>query len=370
MREPSGRRFRPRPLDPRLRGDDAVVSNRATATPCALGRPRHLIALTLLRIAVASISFAYACFTGSASSSSLARSVNTQVLSLPSFSSLASRPESAPDSRSRPTLPASLPALRIAACRSGGSLRKRLAGEAYGPDGDRVLRQRDVRPDFVELHRIQSRGLVLRALDHAGLDRVVDLVVGDHRRLGADRSEHLGLDRRAHDAHREAAKLRHVAYRLVGDQIARAAAGVADDHHVRLFRNVVDDRLEGVGIEHLVPVIEIAEQERHVEQRRGLGERRHVRWRHDAVVDRDALAHVGEIILLQPQLAVAVEHEIDRLAVVLLDQLLELQQRLVERVRIVELDGAVQRDRLLCKGIERQREAQYGHAARERADEY
>ena len=41
------------------------------------------------------------------------------------------------------------------------------------------------------------------------------------------------------------------------------------------------------------------------------------------------------------------KHEIHRFAVVLLDQLLELQQRLVEGVRIVELDGTVQRERLL-----------------------
>ena len=99
-------------------------------------------------------------------------------------------------------------------------------------------------------------------------------------------------------------------------------------------------------------MIEVAEQERHVEQRGSLGERRHMRGRDDTVIDRDALTHIGEIILLQPQFAVAVQDEIDRFAVVLLDQLLELQQRLVERVRIVELDGAVQRDRLLSGDIE------------------
>ena len=86
---------------------------------------------------------------------------------------------------------------------------------------------------------------------------------------------------------------------------------------------------------------------------RGLREGRHVRGRDDAVVDRDALVHVGEVVLLQPQLAVAVEHEVDRLAVVLLDQLLELQQRLVEGVVVVELDRAVQGDRLL--GVARRR---------------
>src|SRR2546427_6365938 len=70
-------------LDPRLRGDDAVVSNRREASPLALGQLRHLIALTLFRMSVASISLAYACLTGSANSRSFARSVNGQVLSLP-----------------------------------------------------------------------------------------------------------------------------------------------------------------------------------------------------------------------------------------------------------------------------------------------
>ena len=92
-----------------------------------------------------------------------------------------------------------------------------------------------------------------------------------------------------------------------------------------------------------------------------------MRWRDDAIVDRDALAHVSEIILLQPQLAVAVENEVDRLAIVLLDQILELEQRLVERVRVVELDGAVQRDRLLRDGSKRYRQAKHSQATREAA---
>jgi len=57
----------------------------------------------------------------------------------------------------------------------------------------------------------------------------------------------------------------------------RAAAGVTDDHHLGLLGHVVDDRLERVRIEHLVPVVQVAEQERHVQQRRSLGEGRHVR---------------------------------------------------------------------------------------------
>jgi hypothetical protein len=79
-----------------------------------------------------------------------------------------------------------------------------------------------------------------------------------------------------------------------------------------------------------------------------------MRRRDDAVIDRDALVHVGEIVLLQAQLAVAVEHEIDRLAVILLDQRFEPQQRLVEGVIVVELHRAVQCHRIL--GTRRRRD--------------
>jgi hypothetical protein len=94
----------------------------------------------------------------------------------------------------------------------------------------------------------------------------------------------------------------------------------------------------------LFQCVEVAEQERRIDERRGLGEGRHVRRRHDAVIDRLALRHVLEILLLQPERRVAVQHEVDRLAVVLLDQLFELEQRLVEGVVVVELHGAVERD--------------------------
>jgi hypothetical protein len=94
--------------------------------------------------------------------------------------------------------------------------------------------------------------------------------------------------------------------------------------------------------QNLVPVSEVAEQERHVHQRRGLGEGRHVRRRNHGVVDRYALAQVREVVLLGAEFAVPVQHEIDWLAVVLLDQLFEFQQCLVERMFIGELHRAMQ----------------------------
>jgi hypothetical protein len=113
------------------------------------------------------------------------------------------------------------------------------------------------------------------------------------------------------------------------------------------LRDLVGDRLEHVLVEHLVPVREIAEQERRVDERRCLGEGRHVGGRNDRVVDRLALRHVLEILLLQAELAVLVEHEIDRLAArVFFQQLIEAHHRLGEGMLVVELRGAVQRQAL------------------------
>ena len=82
-------------------------------------------------------------------------------------------------------------------------------------------------------------------------------------------------------------------------------------------------------------------------------EGRHVCRRHDRVIDRLALRHVLEILLFEAERRVAVQDEVDRLAVILLDQLLEFQQRLVEGMVIVELDSPVQGDGL---GADAQRE--------------
>jgi hypothetical protein len=167
-----------------------------------------------------------------------------------------------------------------------------------------------------------------------------------HRRRHAGGGEGLRPDRRALHAHLEALHLGQVAHRLVDEDVARAAAGVADQHDLGVLGHLVGNRLQQVGVEHLVPVRQVAEQERRVDERRGLGEGRHVGRRDDAVVDRLALRHVLEVLLLQAEFAVAVQDEVDRLAVVLLDQFLELQQGPVEGVVVAELHGAVQRDGL------------------------
>src|SRR5205085_6348394 len=100
-----------------------------------------------------------------------------------------------------------------------------LAGEAQRPDGDRMLGNGEVRSDLVELHLLDTRRLVLARLDDAVLDGVVDLVVGDDRGRHADRRERAAPDGRALHADLQAFQVRHVVDRLVGEDVARAAAG-------------------------------------------------------------------------------------------------------------------------------------------------
>ena len=86
-----------------------------------------------------------------------------------------------------------------------------------------------------------------------------------------------------------------------------------------------------------------------------------MRRRDDGVVDRGALGHVLEILLLEAELAVQVHHELDRPVIVFLDQLLKPGHRPREGVLLVELRGAVQGDLLLGMGAAgRERHAESG----------
>ena len=67
-------------------------------------------------------------------------------------------------------------------------------------------------------------------------------------------AEKSGLDRRPHDADVEALQFGDVGHGFLDDQVAHAAAGVADQHHIRLGGDFIGDRLEGIAVEHLVPM--------------------------------------------------------------------------------------------------------------------
>ena len=179
-----------------------------------------------------------------------------------------------------------------------------------------MLRQRDLRRDFVKLHLDHAQRFVVERGDNAGLNRIVCFAIGNNRWRGADGAKHPGLNRRTHDAHRQALQLGHVAHRLVGDEIAHAAAGESDQHDVRFLRHLIDNGFEHIGREHFVPMIVIAKQERQVQKRCSPREGRHVGWRSDGIVDGYTLAHVRKIILLQPEFTVSMQDKINRLAIV------------------------------------------------------
>ena len=208
-----------------------------------------------------------------------------------------------------------------------------------------MLRQIEVRRDFVELHRLDTGRLVFAGRDHAVLDGVVDFIVGDHGRAHADGGKRLRPDRSALHANLETLEIGEVLERLVGEDVADAAARIADQNDLGLGRDFVGDRRQNILLDDLVHVLDALEHEGRIDKRRRLGEGRHVGRRDNAVIDRLALRHVLEILLFEAERRVAVQREVDRLAVIFLHQFFEAEQRPVEGVIVVELDGAVERDR-------------------------
>src|SRR5262249_20899183 len=125
----------------------------------------------------------------------------------------------------------------------GREFLKGLAREADRPDRNRVLGHREIGADLVDFHLLYARGLVLARRDDAIVDGVVDLVIADPGWRHPGRREGAAPDRRALHAHFEPLHLGEVANRPVGEDVTYAAACIADQHHVRLLRDLVGDRL-------------------------------------------------------------------------------------------------------------------------------
>ena len=176
------------------------------------------------------------------------RSSNGTRLSLPAFSSASSLVTSSLDSSCAAVIAGFLAGLDDRVLQLLGQRFQRLHREADRPDRDRVLGQVEVRRDFVELHRLDAGRLVFAGRDHAVLDGVVDFVIGDDGRAHADGRERLRPDRRALHAHLEALEIGQVLERLVGEDVADAAAGIADQHHLGLRRDFVGDRRQDVRL--------------------------------------------------------------------------------------------------------------------------
>ena len=103
-----------------------------------------------------------------------------------------------------------------------------------------------LRRHLVEAHLLDAGRLVLAGIDDVVLDGVVDLVVGDDGRRHADGGEGARPDRRALHADLQAAQVGQVGQLLVGEDVARAAAGIADQQHAGALLDLVRHRLEQV----------------------------------------------------------------------------------------------------------------------------
>src|SRR6266550_3530123 len=129
----------------------------------------------------APISLAYWAITGSASFFMASRSSNGTRFSLPAFSNASSLVTSSLDSSCRPKSPASLPAFIIASCKSLGNVLSVFTEKQIG--------------------RIDAGRLVFTGRDHAVLDGIVDLVIGNDCRRHAGGGKRLRPDRGALHAH-------------------------------------------------------------------------------------------------------------------------------------------------------------------------
>ena len=167
-----------------------------------------------------------------------------------------------------------------------------------------MARERQVRGHLVELEVLNARGLVFKPCDDAGLDGVVNLVIGNRRRGRCQRLEDLRLDRRAHDPHLVSLQIIKGHDRVFGQQIARAPASVAHDLDIGFLQQLVLQRRKHIAGQDRIPVVQIAEQERHIHQRDGRGELGHIGRRKDRIVDRHTLVQEGDVIAFDAKLAV------------------------------------------------------------------
>ena len=203
---------------------------------------------------------------------------------------------------------------------------------------------------LIEAHCLNARRFILTSFDHVVLNAVIDFIIGDHGWRHPRRLEGARPDRRALHAHFQPAQFRHIGDALIGEDIAHATAGIADQHHLGAAFHLIRDGREKVLIEHLVPMLQVTEQEGRIHNRRRAAEGGHMRWRDNAVIHRTAARrHIFEILLLKPQATVFVQHEIHRAgSIVALHQFFKAHQGAGEDVIIIELTRAIQGNGLLC----------------------
>ena len=152
--------------------------------------------------------------------------------------------------------------------------------------------------------------VVLGAVDHAGLQRGVELGPGDRHAGRAQRLHGVDHHRRGHDADLLALEIVGRAHRLLGEEVARAGIDVAEDLDALVLERLGE--LGGLRLRQEPPEMRLVlEQERqriHVHRRHDLIE---VRGRDGGEADgavADAL-HVGDGVA---ELRVVIDLDLDR----------------------------------------------------------
>ena len=134
-----------------------------------------------------------------------------------------------------------------------------------------------VRRHFKEAHRLHARSLILTGFDHVILNAVIDFIISNDRRRHARRLEGARPDRRALHAHFQPAQLSHIRDAPIGEDIAHTAASIANQHHAGAAFHLIRHGREKVLIQHLVPMLQVAEQEGRIHKGRGAAEGGHMR---------------------------------------------------------------------------------------------
>ena len=123
--------------------------------------------------------------------------------------------------------------------------------------------QDKLRRNLVEFHQPARHQRVVLAVDRAGLQRGIELSVGDRRRVGAKRlAEELPEFSRWH-TQLDAGQIGRRLDRLVRLQVdvARPEIDGRDDLDAKLILGHLDEVLADVALEHLLEMVGVAEQE-------------------------------------------------------------------------------------------------------------
>ena len=207
----------------------------------------------------------------------------------------------------------------------------------------------DARGHFVKLHGLNTCCFIFSGIDHTVLNGVIDLVVSNDGGRHAHSGEGAAPDGCALNAYFQIFEIGQIAGSFVGENIANAAARIANQTDFGFLLDFIGNRLEQVLVKHFVPVIQVTEQKGRVDEGCCFRKSRHVGRRNNGVINGFALVHVSEVIFFETQFAVFVQYKIDRLAVVFFDQFFKFNHGFGKSVVVTKLGRAVERNRGLLR---------------------